>query len=183
MKAIIAGFPGILQLATATTRPMRADEKQNREHLFLSEPEFKRMICAGELLEHQEVTAGKFYGIPRATVNEVMAAGAVRIADIEVLGAMELAAAFPNNVVQVFVTVPGNSVPEQLTLLRRRMQVRDDAITDIDQRLERARRLELPYQSRCDYIVVNDELAHAIDATAAIINRELEARHLLEGMS
>jgi len=179
MKAIIAGFPNIHQLATATSRPMRADEMQGREHLFLSEREFKRMIRAGELLEHQEVTPGKFYGIPRATVNEALAAGASRIADIDVLGAIELAAAFPRNVVQIFVSVPGDAVPEQLALLRRRMQERADQITDIEQRLERARTLELPYRTRCDYIVVNDDLAQAIEATAAIIGRELKARDLL----
>jgi len=182
MKAIIAGFPNIRQLATATSRPMRADEKQGREHLFLSERDFKRMIEDGELLEHQEVTPGKFYGIPRATVNEALAAGAARIADIEVLGAIELAAAFPRNVVQVFVTVPGDSVSDQLALLRRRMQERADRITDIEQRLERARTLELPYRTRCDYIVVNDDLGQAIEATAAIVRRELRARHLLGEM-
>ena len=178
MKAIMAGFPRICQLATATTRPMRADEKQGREHLFVSEPEFKRMIRDGELLEHQEVTPGKFYGIPKATVHEALAAGAIRIADIEVLGARELAAAFPNNVVQIFVTAPGESLSAQLDLLRRRMQERADPLTDIDQRLERARTLELSYQSQCDYTVVNDELAEAIEAAAAIIRRELAARQL-----
>ena len=178
MKAIIAEFPAVRQLATATTRPMRADEKQGREHLFLSEQEFKGMIRDKELLEHQEVTPGKFYGIPQATVVEALAAGAVRIADIEVLGAIVLAAAFPDNVVQVFITVKGEDVAAQLALLRDRMRARADQITEIDQRLDRARTLELPYQSRCDYIVVNDDLTQAIDATAAIIRREMAARNL-----
>ena len=88
---------------------------------------------------------------------------------------IELAAAFPRNVVQVFVTVPGDSVSEQLALLRRRMQERADRITDIEQRLERARALELPYRTRCDYIVVNDDLGQAIEATAAIVRRELRS--------
>ena len=111
MKAIMAVFPAVRQLATATTRPMRADERQGREHLFVSETRFRAMIQNDELLEHQEVTPGKYYGIPRQTVEESLAAGAALIADIEVLGAMRLAAAYPDNVVQIFITVPGATSP------------------------------------------------------------------------
>ena len=45
-------------------------------------------------------------------------------------------------------------------------------------RLERARRLELPYQSQCDYVVVNGALAAAIDSTRAIVEKELARRGL-----
>ena len=178
MKAVIAAIPALRQLATATTRPMRADEMQGREHLFVSSQRFQEMIIRNELLEHQEVTPGKFYGIPRHTVLEVLTAGAARIADIEVLGAIELAAAYPQNVVQVFVTVPGDDIAQQLALLEARMRSRADEATDIEQRLKRARTLELPYQTRCDHIVVNDDLAQAIEATAAIIRREMDERQL-----
>jgi len=178
MKAVMAAFPAIQQLATATTRPMRANEKQGREHLFVNERQFRRMISNDELLEHQEVTSGKFYGIPRRTVMEALTAGAARIADIEVLGAIELVAAYPKNIVQVFVTVPGADSAEQLAVLEERMRGRADKTTDIAQRLARARTLELPYQTRCDYVVVNDDLAKAIKTTAAIIRREMAARQL-----
>lgn len=175
MKAIIARSPEIMQLATATTRPMRADEAQGREHHFVDNQHFQCLIAAGQLLEFQEVTPGKFYGIPRQTVSDVLAAGKIRIADIEVLGAKELAAAFPENVIQIFVTVPGADIAAQLELLERRMRQRADQDTDIDQRLQRAKALELPYQPHCDYTVVNDELGQAISATMAIIEGEVRA--------
>ena len=178
MKAIISAFPAIEQLATATTRPMRADEEQGREHLFVSERAFRKMISDNELLEHQEVTPGKLYGIPRRTVEDVLSTGAARIADIEVLGAIALAAAYPRNIVQLFVTVPGADGEAQLALLEERMRTRADEATDIEQRLERARRLELPYQNRCDYIVVNDDLGRAIERTSAIIRGEMVERQL-----
>ena len=178
MKALIAGSDEIRQLATATTRPMRADEKQDREHLFLNESQFKTMIQAGQLLEYQEVTPGKFYGIPRQTVTEVLSAGGIRMADIDVLGAGDLAAAFPGNVVQIFVTVAGADRAEQLAVLRRRMQQRADENTDIERRLKRAEALELPYQCHCDYVVVNDDLGRAIARTRSIIADELRARGL-----
>ena len=178
MKALMAENPAIRQLATATTREMRADEAQGREHLFVSKRGFERMIAAGELLEYQEVTPGKFYGIPRESVAAGLAAGEIRIADIEVIGAGILADAFADNVVQIFVTAPGATLAEQLAVLQERMRDRDDAYTDIDQRLRRAKELELPYQSRCDYVVVNDCLSAAIKRTRGIIERELARRQL-----
>ena len=178
MKALIAGSDEIRQLATATTRPMRADEMQGREHLFLNECQFKEMIQAGQLLEYQEVTPGKFYGIPRHTVTVVLSAGGIRIADIDVLGAGDLATAFPGNVVQIFVTVAGADLAEQLAVLRGRMQQRADENTDIERRLKRAEALELPYQCHCDYVVVNDDLPGAIARTRSIIADELRARGL-----
>jgi len=178
MKAIISAFPAIEQLATATTRAMRADETQGREHLFVSERAFRKMISDNELLEHQEVTPGKLYGITRRTVEDVLSAGAARIADIEVLGAIALAAAYPRNIVQLFVTVPGVDSEAQLALLEERMRTGSDDATDIEQRLERARRLELPYQNRCDYIVVNADLGRAIERTSAIIHGEMVERQL-----
>ncbi len=178
MKAIIKHYANIQQLATATTRDMRSDEKQGREHLFVSLQQFEAMVAKGELLEYQEVTPGKFYGIPRQTVADCLKSAEVRIADIEVLGAEKLAQAYPENVVQVFVTVPGESIDEQSRVLEGRMRGRDDGATDIQHRLERARTLELPYQSQCDYVVVNGALAGAIAATRAIVEKELSRRGL-----
>ena len=178
MKAIIKHYANIRQLATATTRDMRPDEKQGREHVFVSPQLFKAMIARGELLEHQEVTPGKFYGIPRQTVADGLKNAEVRIADIEVLGAEKLARAYPANVVQVFVTVPGETIDEQSKVLEGRMRQRADGATDIHHRLERARTLELPYQSQCDYVVVNGTLAGAISSTRAIVEEELSRRGL-----
>lgn len=179
MKAIIQQNNLIEQLATATTRPMRDGEKEGREHLFVTLNQFKAMIANDELLEYQEVTPSKFYGVPRKAVADNLANGHIRIADIEVLGAEALANAFPDHVVQIYVTVPGETIDDQLNILKDRMQTRDDATTDIDKRLHRAKTLELPYQSKCDYIVVNDDLEQAIDNVSEIIQSELEKRALV----
>lgn len=176
MKAVLAQSQRIRQLATATTRAMRAGEQQGREHLFVDEDEFRRMIKSGQLLEHQEVSPGKFYGIPRQTVVAALEAGELLIADIEVMGARLLSTAYPLNVVQIFVTVPGADVSEQLALLAARMLSRADQNTDIQHRLRRAQTLELPYQSGCDYTVVNDDLPRAISKSMQIIKSEIRAR-------
>lgn len=176
MKAIIAQSDHIRQLPTATTRAMRPDEEQGREHLFVTFDQFQQMIKNDQLLEYQEVTPNKLYGIPRQLIADCLSSGKIRIADIEVLGAKALAAAFPDNAIRIFVTVPGDSIAGQLALLEERMQQRRDSAADIAQRLARAQLLELPYQNCCDYIVVNDALEPAIYATSAIIQKELRQR-------
>lgn len=178
MRAIIEQSDNITQLATATTRPMRDDEQQGREHLFITTEEFKQMIANGELLEYQEVTPTRFYGIPRQSVLESLQDSVIRIADIEVLGAQELVKAFPKHIVQIFVTVPGETLEDKLRVLTKRMQQRDNT-TQIQERLKRAQMLEFPYQKNCDYVVINDELSHATQLVNDIIQKELKQRGLV----
>lgn len=179
MKAILAQSDHIQQLPTATTRARRADERPGREHLFVTFEQFQQMIDNDQLLEYQEVTPNKLYGIPRQLIVDRLSSGKICIADIEALGAKALAAAFPDHAVRIFVTVPGETVADQLALLKERMQRRRDSATDIARRLERAQSLELPYQNCCDYVVVNDALERATAATRAIIQKELKRRRLV----
>ena len=98
------------------------------------------------------------------------------------MGAQELKKAFPDHVVQIFITVAGITAEEQLAVLEERMIQREDN-TNIQERLERAKNLEFPYQSDCDYIVINDELNHAVQLVSDIIQQELQKRHLLGELS
>ena len=72
MSIIMERHSNIKQLATATTRAMRPNEQHGRERIFVSLKRFREMIAQDELLEYQEVTPGKFYGIPRASVEDVL---------------------------------------------------------------------------------------------------------------
>ncbi|MCA9915135.1 MAG: hypothetical protein KC496_17390 [Anaerolineae bacterium] len=170
------------QLATATTRPMRPTEEQGREHHFVSPEEFRRMIANNELLEYQEVTTDKFYGIPRSAVKTPLDEGTNLIADIDVLGAKIVRETFPEDVVLIFVTVPGTSLEDQLATLRERMLQRlgheptAADIEHIDERLERARTLELPFAKECNYILVNDHLETTAQQLNKIIRQKIQER-------
>lgn len=179
MKAVQKVYSDVQQLATATTRAMREGEQQGRDHLFVSETEFRQMIANNELLEYQEVTPNRFYGIPRKIVQESLASGKILIADIEVLGAQKLLKEFTSNVVQIFVTVPGDTREEVLKILKKRMEARADNATAIEERLERAIALELPYKPHCQYVIVNDILEDAVQELSEIIRHEREKRQLV----
>jgi guanylate kinase len=182
MKIIMERHPDIKQLATATTRAMRPGEKQGRERIFVSQERFRQMISNDELLEYQEVTPGKYYGIPRESVDSVLDKGEHLIADIEVRGAEVVLSAYKDDVIVIYVTVPGKSEDEQIETLKQRMLHRlDHAPTDedwqvINQRLERAQNLEFPFSKKCKHIVVNDDLNEAVEVVDQIVKKAIMKR-------
>lgn len=179
MDALMQRHPHIQQLATATTRPKRDYETQGKQHDFVSIERFREMISDDELLEYQEVTPGRFYGIPRTTIEKHIHNGQHVVADIEVLGAKILREQYPDDVRLIFVTVSGENMDEILNTLKTRMGKRDgdNGATRIEQRLQRAIDLEFPFQSSCDYVICNDNHEEAIKALEQIIISEIAKRN------
>lgn len=182
MKIILEKHPELKQLATATTRAMRPGEKQGRERIFVSPERFHQMIAQDELLEYQEVTPGKFYGIPRESVDSVLDDGENLIADIEVRGAEVVLNSYSNDAVIIYVTVPGATEAEQLETLKQRMLTRlEHAPTDedwevINQRLSRAQNLEFPFSEKCQHIIINDDLNVAAEQIDNIVRDTITKR-------
>jgi len=147
MNEVLHQLPDLHQLPTATTRPMRETEQQGREHLFVTDAEFRRMQDNGELIEAQ-VVHNHMYGTPRQTIEDAMRDGRDLIADIEVLGATYLHTAYPNNTILVFVE------PPSLDELILRMAKRGETDTEISTRLQRVE-MEMQYAPQCDYLITN----------------------------
>jgi guanylate kinase len=174
MKTVLAQpVGGLRQLPTATTRPMRPNEKQGREHLFVTYEEFQQMIADGLLIEHQKLYRGDLYGVPRATVEATIAANQDLIADIEVLGATILRSVYPDNVILVFIA------PSSVDDLLERIQKRDtETDAEIASRMERVK-MEMSYAPLCDYLIVNDDADTAAEMLRGIILAENSRRALL----
>lgn len=172
LKHVQQRVPGLPQLATVTTRRMRDDEQQGREHLFVTRAEFIERIEAGALLEHQPVHVGDLYGTPRQPVEDAVSEDRDLIADIDVLGALKIREAYPDNTVLIFVT------PSNLDILteriRQRGRIRRAELAD---RLERAR-FELAYAPRCDHLILNDIVEPAAEHLRQIV---LSERHRQRG--
>ncbi len=178
MRMIIERLDDIKQLPTATTRAIRSGETQGVEHDFISVEAFQKMIANEELIEWQEVHPGRFYGVPKRTVEKAILAGQDRIADIEVLGATILRQRYPDNTVLIFINVPGDTVEDQLAILRERMEVRGEPEEEIQKRLRRTR-MELPYAATCDYLIINDDMDAAAEELYSIIKAERCRRRLV----
>lgn len=155
---------GVTFSVSATTRPKRAGEEHGREYLYYGEEEFRRMIAAGEFVEHAEVH-GKLYGTPRGPVDEWIAEGKVVVLDVDVQGGLSLRRAYPNG---VFVFI----LPPSLEELQRRLENRgSDSAEVIARRLANAPG-EIAHYPHYDYAVVNDDLQLAQSELIAILTAE-----------
>lgn len=172
MHIALEQVDNLRQLATATTRPRRNGEVEGQHHLFVSLETFQDMLQNGQLLEHEEVTPGRFYGIPRASVEDNLNAGRNLIADIDVNGARVLRSTYPDDATLIFITVPGQTADDMLNVLRQRMTERNsEGPQVIQQRLDRARDVELPFLTQADYVIVNDDITQAVADLIEIITR------------
>ncbi|WP_306520090.1 guanylate kinase [Gemmatimonas sp.] len=149
---------------SCTTRTPRDGEVDGRDYRFLSREAFEAAVTRGELAEWAEVH-GNLYGTLRTEVERVLGAGRHVLMDIDVQGARQFHAAFPQTVL-VFVLPPSGEV------LKARLTGRGSE--DRSKLLVRLRnaRAELSEVGRYHYVVVNDDLDRAVDQVSAIIDAE-----------
>ena len=145
-----------------TTRPPRPGEADGVAYRFVDREQFLAAWDAGELIESAEYS-GHLYGTPRAPVERALAAGEDVLLDIELLGAEQVKAAFPE-ALMVFVE------PPSLEVLESRLRGRGDTDEEqIARRLAAARWQMGRARGLFDYFVVNDRLERAIAEVAGIL--------------
>jgi guanylate kinase len=150
-----------------TTRLPRGSEKDGKEYFFVSEPEFKAMIAAGEFLEYAKVFGndGDYYGTARRFLRETEQRGHDLLLDIDVQGAAQVKEKLPD-AVSIFILPPDR---ERLEWRLRNRGLDSEEV--IRRRLDTARQ-EIENYSRYDYILVNDELEQSADELKAIVLSE-----------
>jgi guanylate kinase len=130
-----------------TTRKPRGQEQDGREYHFIDEPEFRRMVDAGEFFEWAEVH-GNLYGTSKAGVQAMVASGQEVVLEIDWQGALQIKKLFPNAVL-IFILPP--SYEELAQRLNRRGEDRPDVIA---QRLVNARH-EVAQAKHFDFVIIN----------------------------
>ena len=154
---------------SCTTRQPRAGEVDGREYYFYSVGEFLAARDRGEFAEWAEVH-GRLYGTLKREVERVMHAGRHVLMDIDVQGAAQLRASYPD-AVTIFVLPPSADV-----LVGRLTARRTESAATLLRRLTSAL-AELRAVATYDYVVVNDELSRAIATVGGIIDAESAKRH------
>ncbi|MFZ4826551.1 MAG: guanylate kinase [Phototrophicaceae bacterium] len=174
MNAVLEANPDLSQLPTATTRNIRPNEQQGREHLFVSHAEFERMIAQHELLEWQKVHTN-LYGVPKRTIEDSLDQSVDRIMDVDVLGALTLFRLYPRNIILIFIQPGGAGSVEDI--IAERLRNRGESDEEIQTRLERVK-MELTYRPFFHYLILNDELEKATQTLNSIIWAERAKREL-----
>ncbi|MEM6284124.1 MAG: guanylate kinase [Chloroflexota bacterium] len=174
MNRVIPQLNNLQQLPTATSRAIRENEQEGREHHFVTEAAFRQMIANDELLEWQNVH-GRLYGVPRGTVEHLINNELDRIADIDVLGALTVKALYPDNTIIIFVQPGARDDVE--TTIRERLLARHEPEHEIENRLRRVK-MEMSYAPQCDYLIINEDREEAVHTLHSIIIAERSRRQL-----
>ncbi len=164
VKKVLERDKEISLSVSLTTRPPRPGEKEGREYRFVSEEEFVRIRDSGGLLEWAEVY-GHFYGTPREPIEARLGEGRDVLLEIDVQGGMQVRENM-EEAVMVFIVPPG------MEELERRLRGRGtDSDEVIRERLAGALR-ELEYNTKYDYVVINDSVDECVADVLCIINAE-----------
>lgn len=147
---------------SATTRQMRAGERDGVDYHFLAREEFEKKIAENGFIEH-EFFFGNFYGTLLDKTIDAIEAGRNLLFDLDVKGALNLKRIFGERALLVFLK------PPSMEELARRLQARESESAEaLKTRLERAE-MELSHADEFDFVVVNDDLGRTVDAVAARI--------------
>lgn len=148
---------------SCTTRDKRVGEIEGKSYFFISAEQFREKIAEGGFLEYSE-HFGKFYGTPRAFVEEKLLKSDV-ILEIEVDGALQVKRAHPEALLIMILPPSEGELKKRLT---------GRGTEDEKKIAERIARLgyELSKKDEYDYAVVNDELDEAVRQVELIIEKE-----------
>jgi guanylate kinase len=149
---------------SATTRAPRPGEVDGIAYHFLSTEQFERAVQNGEFAEYARVH-GNMYGTLRREVERVVASNRNVVMDIDVQGAMQFSASFPD-AVRIFVLPPSGE-----TLVARLKDRGTEDSATIATRLRDAIG-EIGVIGEFEYVVVNDELERAVAQVSCIIDAE-----------
>jgi guanylate kinase len=159
---------------TCTTRHPRPAEVDGVDYFFLAGEEFESRVARGEFAEHALVH-GNRYGTLRSEIARLMAAGKNPIMTIDVQGAVQFVQAFPEAVL-IFLLPP--SAGELLARLSGRgSESRETLARRVDSALT-----ELATVEQFEYVVVNDNLEHAVAQVLSIIDAEALRRTRLNDL-
>ena len=152
---------------SATTRKQREGETNGKDYYFIDQATFKSKIEAGEFLEWEEVYEGQFYGTLRSEVERLWNLGKCVVFDIDVKGAQNVKASFPNETLAIFVKPPSFQALVQRLEARR---TEDDQ--SFSKRIQKAKE-ELLYEDSFDIALINDVLEETFRESDELVGQFL----------
>lgn len=174
INSLLSKNPQIQHSVSVTTRQPRSNELEGVDYYFRQPNEFKKMLTAGEILEH-DCYCDNYYGTPRAPLLDAIKCGTDIIMDITVPGSLAVMENF-KEAVTVFL------LPPSFEELQRRLRTRgteDESV--LKTRLKKAKD-EIQKSQMFQYIVVNDDINQTVNCILAIIKAEKCRRERMDGI-
>ncbi len=174
-RELLARDDNLTLSVSATTRPMRSDETEGVDYLFVDQARFDAMVAEGAFLEHAKVF-GHGYGTPQAAVAAALAAGRDVLFDIDWQGTQQVAEKTREDLVSVFILPPSTGE------LERRLRARaQDPEAVVRGRMAKAAD-EMSHWAEYDYIVVNQDVEESVAAVRSILAAERLRRERRVGL-
>ncbi len=160
-RRLLEAFDDLRYSVSYTTRAARPGEENGRDYVFVPSAEFEMGIGQGRWAEWAQVH-GNYYGTSAEVLREGLAAGRDLLLDIDVQGARQICAHYPE-CVTIFI------MPPSLAVLRERLESRGtDRPEVILRRLENAV-AEMAQKDCYRHILVNDDLQTAARELIAFV--------------
>ncbi len=165
VSKVVENMKNIKISISMTSRSPRGNEKDGKDYYFVTKEEFEKSIENGELLEYAIVHNGKYYGTPKAKIDEDLNKGISIVLVIDIQGALKIKEKIPE---ALFIFI----MPPSMEILKKRLIARNTESKDkILERFKTAY-TEINEYTKYNYVVVNDKLDVAVDKVEAIIKAE-----------
>ena len=153
VKALVDAQPQV-RVSVSTTRAMRPGEVDGVNYHFVSREEFLARLERNEFLEHAEVF-GNLYGTSQRWLEQTLAEGYDLILEIDWQGAQQVRRLMPQ-AKSIFILPPTQEA------LRQRLNNRGQDSDEIIEKRMREAVSEMSHYVEYDYLVINDDFAHAL---------------------
>ena len=155
----------ITMSVSATTRPQRPGEVNDRDYHFIDDAEFERWIQTDQFAEWAYVFDHR-YGSPKEPIKEALKDGRDILFDIDWQGTQQLRGAFGTDLVRIFV------LPPSMQELERRLRARGTDSEDVIESRMRRAASEIGHWGEYDYVLINEDMDHCLAEVRAIIDSE-----------
>ena len=162
VKALTEKMPDTVTAISHTTRSRRPGEVDGKDYFFTSVAGFTDMIENGEFLEHAEVF-GSLYGTSQSSVQRQLEEGFRVILEIDWQGARQTRRRM-RDTTSIFILPPSRAALE--SRLRNRGQ---DSHETVSGRMRKAES-EISHYDEFDYVVLNDDFDHALQALVCLFS-------------
>lgn len=160
---LLERLPDLARSVSFTTRSPRPGETDGRDYHFIDENTFRAGIDSGRWVEWARVH-GNYYGTAADTIASHLSAGVDMVLNIDVQGADQILARFPDSV-RIFI------MPPSMSELRQRLEKRGgDDPAAIDMRIAAAEK-EMARRDDYHHVLINDDLDRAVDELVALVSR------------
>ena len=164
VERLVERTPNLKMSRSYTSRAARQGETDGVDYNFVTRERFEAMVAAGAFLEWADLF-GNLYGTSAADTERILESGSDVVLVIDVQGARQVRR-HGAETTAIFVMPPSFDVLEQR--LRGRSKDSEEAI----QRRLHVARQEVAAFAEYDFLVINDELAAAVERLRSIVLAE-----------